>query len=230
MSTQLFITGTDTDAGKTLVCKLLLEAAAVNGLRCLALKPIAAGGEHGVVDALENADAVILRRAAAAGQSYDEVNPFCFPEALSPHIAAQRTGVRIGVEEVYRECKKTLARKHDFAIIEGAGGWIVPINERETMADLAKAMALPVVLVVGMRLGCLNHALLTARAIEADGLHLVGWVANEVAPGMAALNANIDTLKSRLPCPMLAHIPYLNEPYGKQALANVDISKFLLSS
>jgi dethiobiotin synthetase len=215
-----FIAGTDTDVGKTLVGCLLLHAAAARGLDTLALKPLAAGAQE-TSEGLRNDDALRLMAAATRKLPYAQVNPICLPDPLSPHLAARRAGRRLSVERLVGFCRGTLMQRAGFTLIEGAGGWRVPINEREYLSDLAKALQLPVLLVVGMRLGCLNHALLTAEAIHRDGLTLAGWVANTRDPAMAELEANVATLSETLGAPLLGVIPQLDDTQTLQAHANL---------
>jgi dethiobiotin synthetase len=201
-----FITGTDTGVGKTLVACALLRAFASSGRSAVGMKPVAAGSEGGRwsdVDALVAASTI---RAPA-----DLVNPYAFDPAIAPHIAAGLAGTRIDIGVIARAYAQ-LVQRADVAIVEGVGGFLVPLNERDTAADLARRLALPVVLVVGMRLGCLNHALLTSAQIAAAGLRCAGWVANCVAPDMEQLSANIDSLKDRLDSPLLAVLPFQRDP------------------
>jgi dethiobiotin synthetase len=212
-----FVTGTDTDAGKTLVTLALLGAAAARGLATIALKPVAAGctiaGGRPVND-----DALALQAAATVRLDYARVNPVALRLAMAPHLAAAEEGVRLDAEPLLHACREALRVPHDLALAEGAGGWLVPLNEHETMADLAAALGWPVILVVGMRLGCLNHALLTAAAVHASGLTLAGWVANSPAPPMAALAGNVATLEAQLGAPRLGSVPYLG-PHADPAAA-----------
>lgn len=208
-SKTFFITGTDTDAGKTLVTCALLHAAASAGYTTAAIKPVAAGGinaEHG----LRNEDALLLQAASTIAMPYEQVNPMCFPQALAPHIAAQLNGKRIKVERLAGFCQGVLLKRANFTFIEGAGGWRVPLNEREFLSDLVKQLNIPVILVVAMRLGCLNHAILTAEAITRDGLQLAGWVANRIDPDMQCYAENRETLRASLHAPLLAEIPYFD--------------------
>ncbi|MEX1032300.1 MAG: dethiobiotin synthase [Cellvibrionaceae bacterium] len=209
---QFFITGTGTEVGKTWTSRVLLAAAAAKGLRTIALKPLAAGCES-TQAGLRNDDAVLLQRAITETLSYPQINPVALELAIAPHIAAEQAGVKLSVAELVGNCQQSLQHPHDFALVEGAGGWRVPLNGQETLADLAIALQFPVILVVGMGLGCLNHTLLSAEAIQRDGLTLAGWVANSPGPPMAFLEQNIATLESRLPIPYLGHLPFLpNEP------------------
>jgi len=201
-----FVTGTDTGVGKTLVSAALLHTLARHHARVVGMKPVAAGlvqtdGEWVAEDALA------LRAASTVAVPPELDCPVALPEPLSPHLAAARAGRRVGVAEL-EAAHRELRSLADVVLVEGSGGWRVPLNEDETLADLAVALALPVVLVVGLRLGCLNHALLTAEAISADGLHLAGWVANTVDPTMACRDENIQTLRQRLAAPLLGVVPW----------------------
>jgi dethiobiotin synthetase len=211
-----FVTGTDTNVGKTLFSCALLQAAQQAGYRTAAMKPVAAGAID-TPDGLRNDDALLLQAACTEMLSYREVNPFCFAEPLSPHLAAQRSGRRLQVERLVGFCQGVLMRRANLTVIESAGGWRVPINDNETLADLAKQLKLPVILVVGMRLGCLNHAMLSAEAIYRDGLELAGWVANTFDPDMPARADNIATLERELMAPLLADIPLLPTPVQLQS-------------
>lgn len=209
----LFITGTDTGVGKTYVSCLLLKALQAAGVRALPFKPVAAGAEQGSDGHWQNEDGLALQQACALPLPYALINPRVLPAPLSPHLAAAQAGLEVGVSELLRAAQAFGPWQPELLLVEGAGGWRVPLNEHETMADLAQALladkdAGGVVLVVGMRLGCLNHALLTAAAIRADGLPLLGWVANCIDPQMAALAANIATLEARLGAPRLATLAY----------------------
>ena len=201
-----FVTGTDTGVGKTLVSAALLHTLARHHARVVGMKPVAAGlvlqGGEWVAE-----DALALRAASTVAVPPALDNPVALPEPLSPHLAAARAGRRVGVAELV-VAHRGLRSLADVVLVEGSGGWRVPLNEDETLADLAVALALPVVLVVGLRLGCLNHALLTAEAIRADGLRLAGWVANTVDPAMACRDENIATLRQRLGAPLLGVVPW----------------------
>lgn len=202
----VFVTGTDTDVGKTFVATALLRLARSRGLRCVAVKPVAAGCEWRGSE-LVNDDALALLAASGSGQGYRAVNPVALEPAIAPHIAAAEAGASLRVEDLAARCRETLAAAHDFALIEGAGGWLVPLGDGPTLADLCVALAARPVLVVGMKLGCLNHAMLTAAAIAAAGLQLAGWVANSPGPPMPRLEANIATLRDRLNAPCLGVVP-----------------------
>jgi dethiobiotin synthetase len=202
-----FITGTDTDAGKTLVACALLKAAAAAGFTTVAIKPVAAGATQ-TDQGWRNSDALLLQAASTIQMAYEQVNPVCFEHALAPHIAAQLSDRRVRVERLAGFCQGVILKRADLTVIEGAGGWRVPLNEREFLSDLVKQLNIPVILVVAMRLGCLNHALLTAEAIARDGLQLAGWVANRIDPHMQCYEQNRDTLSSLLEAPLLAEIPF----------------------
>jgi dethiobiotin synthetase len=212
-----FIAGTDTGVGKTLVATALIRALVAHGRKVGAMKPVAAGAEYSSAGqrtsagsapaALRNDDALALAAAANVSAPYDTVNPYCFAPAVSPHIAAHEAGIAIDPELIRRRFE-TLAAAADCVIVEGAGGWLAPISERHTMADVAAALGLPVVMIVGLRLGCLNHALLTARAIEADGLRLAGWVGNCIDPALERRDENLAALGTLLGQPPLAVVPY----------------------
>lgn len=223
---QFFVAGTDTGVGKTLVSAALLEAANARQLKTLGLKPVAAGCEE-VDGELYNEDALILQRAASIKLPYEQVNPLRLRSPVSPHIAANQDGKSPSVDRIAGSCLEALSISHDFAVIEGAGGWRVPINDCETMATLAFQLGLPVILVVGLRLGCLNHALLTAEAIERDGLMLAGWVANTIDPHMLALNENIATLRASFSAPCLGVLPHEPGAPAQRLAKHVDINILL---
>ncbi|UCG73281.1 MAG: dethiobiotin synthase [Chromatiales bacterium] len=220
-----FITGTDTGVGKTLVGAALLHAANAQGWSTIGLKPVAAGGTHhdGV---FMNEDACLLQATASIELDYAAVNPAALADAIAPHIAAERDGRTLNAAELATHCRHQLATSGaEFAVAEGAGGWLVPLDARTTMADLATSLGWPVILVVAMRLGCLNHALLTARAIEAAGLALAGWVANVTGEQMAAEAANLATLDNWLPAPRLGCIRQLGpDPQPADAAGYLDLS------
>ncbi|MDO3386743.1 dethiobiotin synthase [Gilvimarinus sp. SDUM040013] len=206
-----FVTGTDTDVGKTQVAAALLHLAAKRGLTTSAVKPIAAGCAR-EKQGLRNSDALALMAECHPELEYDAVNPVALAPAIAPHIAAQQAGLSLQVADLLPKVQRVLAQGAAISVVEGAGGWRVPLNDNETLADLAQQLQLPVVLVVGMRLGCISHALLTAEAIERDGLAFAGWVANVIDPHSACIAANIECLKERLPAPCLGSVPFLADP------------------
>lgn len=218
-----FVTGTDTDVGKTFVSCALLNAARKQGLSTLGLKPVSAGCES-IDGVLKNEDALRLQNASTIQLPYSQVNPSALKEACSPHIAASLTNKTLSASRLAGYCRGAMMNKADFTIVEGAGGWRVPISPRETMADLAKHLALPVLLVVDMRLGCINHALLTADAIRSDGLKLAGWVANQVsADAMGYLDENLQTLRSALGVPFVGFTGHLAGEQGVSECSSLDI-------
>lgn len=223
MSRRYFVTGTDTEVGKTAVSCALLHAAGALGLRTAAVKPVAAG-----CDAQgHNEDALALQAAMNMSLPYEQVNPVALQPAIAPHIAAARVGKRLQVERLAGLCRGVFASGADLVLVEGAGGWRVPLGPRETLADLAVALGSDVILVVGMRLGCINHALLTAEAIRADGLHLAGWVANQPGERMSCHEENVDTLRQLLPAPLLGELPHLSPFDPETAAQHIDIKVLL---
>lgn len=217
-----FVTGTDTGVGKTLVSAALLHALARRHERVVGMKPVAAGViAHG--DGWASEDALVLRAASTIAVPSEWDNPVLLPDPLSPHIAAERAGVRVDITELVRRYR-LLAQRADAVVVEGAGGFHVPLSDTETGADLAQALALPVVLVVGLRLGCLSHAALTAEAIRARGLTLAGWVANRIDPAMQAPEENIAWLQRRLAAPLLADIPNHPSPDARAITIRVPLA------
>ena len=214
-----FVTGTDTDVGKTLISCALLHAFAAHGHRVIGMKPVAAGGCD---DNDRNEDAKKLRAASNVQASFGQINPYCFAHAVAPHLAARFVGVSINLDRIVQSYGE-LAAQADVVIVEGAGGFKVPLNDHQDIADLAKALELPVILVVGMRLGCINHALLTAEAIAACGLKLAGWVANSVDANMAMRDENIATLKLRIKAPLLGVVPHQALPDAKEVAKELDL-------
>lgn len=205
-----FIAGTDTHIGKTSVSVALLHVYAALGYRVVGMKPVAAGAEQ-IDDHWVNEDVALLTAAGNVQAASELVNPYLFREAIAPHIAAEHKGARIEIPRI-RAAYDELATRADVVLVEGVGGLLVPLSEHKDAADLAVALGLPLILVVGMRLGCLNHALLTVEAIAARGLKLAGWVANRVDPEMAAHEENLLALSRRITAPLLAEIPHLSPP------------------
>jgi dethiobiotin synthetase len=205
----VYVTGTDTGIGKTHASRALLHAMVRQGISAVGMKPVASGCEmtaHG----LRNADALELMAASAFDCDYEAVNPYAFADPIAPHLAAADSDVVIDPVRIGRACDR-LRQRADFVVVEGVGGWLAPLGESLMQSELVDALELPVVLVVGLRLGCLNHALLTARAIESDGCRLLGWIANRVDPGMLRADDNIATLASRIHAPLLGIIEHGHE-------------------
>lgn len=209
--------------GKTAITAGLLLAAKAQGLSTAAVKPLAAGcNENG-----HNEDALLLQSVMTAELDYQQVNPVALHPAIAPHIAAAKAGKNPTVSQLAGYCRAVTMGSFDFVLIEGAGGWRVPLNQRETLAELAVALQTPVILVVAMRLGCINHALLTAQAILRDGLPLAAWVANSVGPKMDSYADNVQSLRERLPAPLLGEVPFLSPLDLDQLAAHLDISRLL---
>ncbi len=213
----LFVTGTDTEVGKTIASLGLIRALQRRGNRVMAFKPVAAGASAYACfeGQLLNEDAYLLQHTADFELDYASVNPFLLDEPIAPHIAARRAGLRLSVSDCVEHISKVVTRKADAStvvVVEGAGGWRVPLNDTEYFSSIAASLNASVVLVVAIRLGCLNHALLSAEAIRGDGLELAGWVANfqQDVPADAydILNNNVDTLSSALNAPLLARIDH----------------------
>ncbi|KTB77323.1 dethiobiotin synthase [Pseudomonas syringae] len=224
MSAAYFITGTDTDAGKTTVAAGLLHAARLAGLSTAAGKPVASGCVM-TAQGLRNADALALQVECSVELDYDEVNPLALEPAIAPHLAAREAGVALTVESLLQPMRHILSKQADFTLIEGAGGWRVPLAGERNLSDLAIALKLPVILVVGVRLGCINHAVLTAEAIARDGLQLAGWVANVIDGETSRLEENLATLVERLPAPCLGQVPRLDDASAENVAHYLDIGK-----
>jgi dethiobiotin synthetase len=225
-----FVAGTDTGIGKTLIATALLKIAATQGMATIGLKPLAAGCDKRDEQWL-NSDALALQQAATLHLNYPEVNPVALEPAIAPHIAAKRAGIQLAASQLIEYCRVSSQSAADVVIIEGAGGWLVPLNEKETMADVCVGLDVPVILVVGMRLGCLNHALLTAAAIRGQGLTLAAWVANCIDPAMIEVEENIAMLKVRLATRFLGAVPFLGATATADEVAGVlDAAAFFKGS
>ncbi|WP_054885248.1 dethiobiotin synthase [Pseudomonas sp. NBRC 111130] len=210
MSQAYFIAGTDTDVGKTTIAAGLLHAARLQGLSTLGAKPVASGCSM-TAKGLRNSDAQALIDESSIKLAYEEVNPFAFEPAIAPHVAAREASVALEVTVLAKAMRHVLEQGADFTLIEGAGGWRVPLSNHANLSDVAIALKLPVILVVGVRLGCINHALLSAEAIARDGLQLAGWVANIIEPRTSRLEENLASLAERLPAPCLGRVPKLKQ-------------------
>lgn len=224
MAQAYFVTGTDTEVGKTTIAAGLLHAARLHGLSTAAAKPVASGCVS-TAQGLRNDDALALLAQCSLPLRYEEVNPLAFEPAIAPHLAAREVGVVLNVDRLYQSVRGVLDKGADFSLVEGAGGWRVPLSGAQTLSDLAVALGLPVILVVGVRLGCINHAVLSAEAIARDGLPLAGWVANIIEPQTSRLEENLVTLAERLPAPCLGHVPRLQSAQADAVSAYLDLER-----
>lgn len=204
---RLYVTGTDTGAGKTVASCSLLHALRGAGRRAVGMKPVASGCVR-IDGAWRNEDALALQAASDPRPDYAALNPFTLPEPLAPELAARAAGIEVGLPPLL-DAFARLRAQADIVVVEGVGGWAAPLATAVDQADLVHALDAPVVLVVGLRLGCLNHARLSARAIAADGCRLVGWIASEVDPDMACREENMELLAARLPAPCLGRLPWV---------------------
>jgi len=211
---SLFVTGIDTEVGKTRISVALIALLQQQGHKVAAMKPIASGCEL-TAEGLRNDDAIKLQQQADVNLPYELINPYAFEPAIAPHIAAQQAGIEIDLDLIKHHFDM-IENQAENVIVEGAGGWLVPINDHFTMADLAIQLGLPVVLVIGIRLGCINHALLTVQAIEQSGLSLHGWVANNIESNTESSEI-VNTLKQRISAPCLGTVPFLSD--GEKATA-----------
>ena len=219
-SRSVFVAGTDTGIGKTVVSTSLLAALNSHGRRAVGMKPVASGctaGAHG----LRNDDAQRMIAHSAGDPDYALVNPYALPEPVAPHLAARAAGVEIRLAPIVAAFG-TLRTQADVIVVEGVGGWAVPFSSTLMQSDLVRALDLPVILVVGLRLGCLNHALLSARAIESDGCRLLGWIGNCIDPAMARVEENLATLRERLTAPCLGVLPFVASADPRLAAAHVE--------
>ena len=216
---SFFVTGTDTGVGKTCVSCALLQAAKEAGLSTAASKPLAAGGED-TSSGIFNKDALQLQAACTLELAYHEINPLCLQHAIAPHIAARAEGIGLDLQQLASSVQSVIDRQADLTLIEGAGGWRVPLNAQQTLADLARSLAQPVILVVGMRLGCLNHALLSMQAIKQDGVKLQGWIANQLDPAMPAYQENLETLQDMMDAPLLGELKWQQTSFSPSLVLN----------
>jgi len=216
---SVFVTGTDTEVGKTRLSVALVELLQQQGKKIAVMKPVASGCDM-TADGLRNDDAMKLRQQADVDVAYDVVNPYAFAPAIAPHIAAKQANIEIDLDVIAQHFE-LIQSQADAVVVEGAGGWLVPINSTQTMADLAQSLALPVVLVVGIRLGCINHALLTVEAIKQSGLVLSAWVANNVEENPQSAEI-IATLEQAISAPLLGEVPYLSAQQNAVDYLNVE--------
>ncbi|MGZ8256719.1 MAG: dethiobiotin synthase [Gallionella sp.] len=236
-----FVTGTDTNVGKTLISCVLLQGFAAQGLRVIGMKPVAAGGSlhrngdtpdvppagaAGCDESGAHEDVISLTAASNVQAEKSLINPYCFKSAIAPHLAAQQENIRIDLTHIIASFN-ALQMRADVVIVEGAGGFIVPLNDTQDSGDLAAQLGVPIILVVGMRLGCLNHALLTVQAIAARGLTLAGWVANCVDETMPMRAENIAALQQRIAAPLLGIIPFQAHPNVQQTAAQLDLARLI---
>lgn len=224
MTVSYFVTGTDTDVGKTICCAALLQAANRQGKSTLAYKPIAAGCEL-TANGLRNEDALVLQKNSSLKVDYDLVNPIAFKDPIAPHIAAEIENRPISTQSITEGFNALKNIKPDILIVEGAGGWSLPLNNKQLLSEWVVEQKLPVILVVGMKLGCLNHALLTYQAIIQSGLKVSGWIANQVQPEMRFYQQNLELLTEKIDAPMIAEIPHLREPEKMELASFVQFDK-----
>lgn len=210
MTRGWFVTGTDTGIGKSLASATLLHTLRAGGQRAVGMKPLASGCES-TPDGWRNEDALTLQAASDPRPAYDDVNPFALPNPLAPELAAADAGIRVTLAPIVSAFQR-LSSQADAVVVEGVGGWAAPLSADLDQVDLVRALDLPVVMVVGLRLGCINHARLTARAIEHDGLRLAGWIANDIDPAMARADDNFELLKQRLPATCWGRLPFREMP------------------
>lgn len=223
MIKKWFVTGTDTEVGKTVASCALLQAASAAGYRSVGYKPVASGSEM-TPEGIRNSDALALQRNGSVALSYEQINPLAFIEPTSPHIISAEEQRPITFSAM-SEGLQNLTGKADWIQVEGAGGWFTPLSDTTTFAEWAISERLPVILVVGVKLGCINHAMLTAQAVLAAGLPLVGWIANGVQPAGKRHAEYLATLKQRLPAPLLGEIPWLEEISDETSLGHyLDLS------
>jgi dethiobiotin synthetase len=214
-----FITGTDTDIGKTTVALGLITALKRQGLRVGAFKPVSAGCEQ-TEYGLRNDDALQLMQQASVELPYDMINPYAFEPAIAPHIAAAENNTDMSIDTIVQAYQK-IAAKVDVVIVEGAGGWLVPLNETQTMADIATTLQLDIIQVVGLKLGCLNHALLTSASISAHGLTQTGWIANHISASAHRSTENINALRTRIEAPLLDVVAFGKNPLSLENSARM---------
>lgn len=209
MMSGFYITGTDTGIGKTVVSAALLHALRARGLRAVGMKPVASGCER-IGGDWQNEDAIALRDASDPRPEYADVNPYALPAATAPELAARDAGIAIALPPIV-DAYLRIAAQADAVVVEGVGGWAAPLSTQLDQGDVVRALDLSVIMVVGLRLGCINHARLTAQAITADGATLVGWIGNDIDPALAQADAYFDLLQPRLAVPCLGRLPFSPE-------------------
>ncbi|OAJ95646.1 dethiobiotin synthase [Vibrio bivalvicida] len=225
MIDAFFIAGTDTDVGKTVASKAILNALAEKDLKTIGYKPVAAGSDK-TEQGFRNSDALYLQEAATVNVAYDDVNPYALELPASPHIAAIRENIDIEYS-VLSDKLKLHKQNSDIVLVEGAGGWRVPVSKSDCLSTWVQQEKLPVVLVVGIKLGCLSHAMLTLDAIKADGVEVIGWVANRVNPGTEHYAEIIEMLENKIAAPKLGEIPYVPKVKRKDLAKYIDVSPLL---
>jgi len=221
----IFVTGTDTGCGKTEIALALMETRRRNGVAVLGMKPVASGCEP-TPEGLRNQDARQLQAQGSHRIPYQQINPYAFEPLIAPHIAADQAGVRIELE-VIAAAAEHLAARSDFLVVEGVGGWRVPLGPSLFASDLPLALELPVVLVSGFRLGCINHSLLTAESIRLSGARFAGWVANQMEPDMPVRDENLATLAALIDAPCLGLVPWMASPEPRQVAGHLDLTPLL---
>lgn len=223
MMKGIFVTGTDTGVGKTVVSQALLLGLRQVGLRAIGMKPVASGSER-TAAGLRNADALALQRASSSRLPYSLVNPYAFEEPIAPHLAARFAGIRIDVQRLLN-AYQDLAAQADVVVVEGAGGWRLPLDESHFLSDFVEQLELDVIMTVGLRLGCLNHALLTAEAIAKAGKNrLLGWIGNQIDPEFSYVQENVASLRALLPAPCLAFMPHTPAADAEMLLSQFDFA------
>ncbi len=234
-SKGFFITGTDTDVGKTFITQKILQQLSAQSISCVAMKPVASGAVA-TADGLRNDDALKLQRASSISVPYDLMNPYCFEPAIAPHLAAQMSGVTIQ-SSVILDAFQELTNLADVVIVEGVGGWQVPLNIQAenslSVARLAELINLPIILVVGLRLGCINHALLSSAAINNSQCSIAGWIANNIDNNFLSANDSVETLQNQIASPLLANVAWQHThdlSYKTNDLTIFDLDQILLHS
>jgi dethiobiotin synthetase len=223
---SLFVTGTDTGVGKSLASASLLHALRADGRRAVGMKPVASGCERGADGRWRNEDALLLQAASDPRPEYHDINPYALPLALAPELAAPAAGVELALEPLLAAHARLRAGA-DTVVVEGVGGWAAPLSATLDQLDLVRALRLPAVLVVGLRLGCINHARLSARALAADGVELIGWIASEIDPAMDCIDENFAILGERLPAPCWGRLPHRERPDPAELAAHLRLPKGL---
>lgn len=220
---HFYVTGTDTGVGKSIASAALLHALRDRGLRAAGMKPVASGCEW-VDGAWRNGDALLLQAASEPRPAYSDINPYALRAPVAPELALRDDGVELALAPILAAHAR-LAAQADAVVVEGVGGWAAPLSAGLDQLDLVRALRLPVVLVVGLRLGCINHARLSARAIEDDGVELLGWIGNEVDPAMARVDENVEILRQRLPAPCWGRLPHATVPQPARLAAHLELPR-----